>query len=153
MNIYNSLFQSYLGYGLEAWGGVKTSKIKSLFMIQKKCIRNIACEDYKAHTAPLFSKLRILKVCDLFKYNVCCFMYKYDKNICPSSFNDFFTPFSRDNRTKQYLLKVPKHKSLDHFPSYQLAKIWNGLRIDIKRIESQRSFKKQLKTMIFDQYQ
>jgi hypothetical protein len=35
VHIYNSLVQSYLGYGLEAWGGVMVSKLKPIFMIQK----------------------------------------------------------------------------------------------------------------------
>jgi hypothetical protein len=153
VNIYNSLFQSYLGYGLEAWGGAKDSKLKPILMIQKKCVRSIACESYTAHTNPLFYRLRILKVHDLFKYNTYCFIYIYDDNKCPNSFKDFFTPFSHQNRTKQYILNAPINKSIEHYPSYQLVKIWNGLSLNYKRMSSIKSFKNKVKNMLLDQYQ
>ena len=41
--VYNSLFKSHISYCLEAWGGVSSSKLRPILMIQKKCIRNIVC--------------------------------------------------------------------------------------------------------------
>ena len=68
-------------------------------MIQKKCIRNIVCETFKAHTGAIFKKLEILKVPDLVKFNSLCFMYKYDRGNIPSSFEHFFIPYLSDEKT------------------------------------------------------
>ena len=73
--VYNSLFKSQISYCLEVWGGgVSSSKLRPIFMIQKKCIRNIVCETFKAHTGAIFKKLEILKVPDLVKFNSLCFI-------------------------------------------------------------------------------
>ena len=133
-------------------GGVMVSKLKPIFMIQKKCVKNIAGKNYTSHTDPLFYKSRILKIHDLLKYNTYCFMYKYANDKCPTSFKDFFTPFGHENRTKQYKLTVPRYKNLEHFPSYQLAEVWNGLGLNFKRLESLKSFKSKVKTMLLDKY-
>ena len=38
-NLYLTLFESHLSYGITAWGGVSKNLFKSLFTTQKKCIR------------------------------------------------------------------------------------------------------------------
>ena len=37
--IYYSLFESHLSYGISCWGGAYSSKLDTLFRIQKRCIR------------------------------------------------------------------------------------------------------------------
>ena len=43
-----------------------------------------------SHTDPLFFKYKILKSNDLTEFNQATFMYKYTKNLLPSSFNNTF---------------------------------------------------------------
>ena len=38
-NLYHTLFESHLSYGITAWGGVSDLKLEPLFIAQKKCIR------------------------------------------------------------------------------------------------------------------
>ena len=38
-NLYLTLFESHLSYGITAWGGVSKNLLKSLLTTQKKCIR------------------------------------------------------------------------------------------------------------------
>ena len=83
-------------------------KIKLIFMIQKMhkkyYLRNLQSSYWN-----YFKKLEILKVPDLVKFNSLCFMYKYERGKILSSFEHFFTPFSRDrreNHSKQYILNV-----------------------------------------------
>jgi hypothetical protein len=38
-SIYHSLFESHLSYGISCWGGAYSSKLDTLFRIQKRCIR------------------------------------------------------------------------------------------------------------------
>ena len=39
MNLYYSLFESHLTYGITVWGGVCRSKLEQIFKIQKHCLR------------------------------------------------------------------------------------------------------------------
>ena len=39
INLYHTLFESHLTYGISVWGGVPHCKLEKLFIIQKKCIR------------------------------------------------------------------------------------------------------------------
>ena len=151
-NIYNSLFKSHLEYGLPCWGSVKQSKLKSLHILQKKSIRHIAGKRARDHTNPLFRSLELLKFQDLIEYQSSCFMYKYFNKKCPSSFTDFFTPFRGENRTKKFILEVPKKKALEHFPTYCLPKIWNNLNITYKNSESLRMFKENIKESYLSKY-
>ena len=62
--IYLSLGQSHIEYGLPVWINKHASKIEQ---IQKKIIRNIYNTKYNAHTLELFGKCNILKIKDLYK--------------------------------------------------------------------------------------
>ena len=79
-------------------------------------------------------------------------MYKYFNKKFPSSFTDFFTPFRGENRTKKFILEVPKKKALEHFPTYCLPKIWNNLNITYKNSESLRMFKENIKESYLSKY-
>ena len=37
--LYHTLFESHLGFGISVWGGISNNKIGPLFITQKKCIR------------------------------------------------------------------------------------------------------------------
>ena len=106
--LYNSLFRSHMEFGIMAWGGVSSNKLKKITTIQKKCIRNVAGKKHRSHTDPLFSFLNIMKFEDLFKYNCSNFMHKYILNKQPESFKDIFQPLSETNRTNNYI--IPKVK-------------------------------------------
>ena len=40
-DIYHTLFESHLSYGISSWGGISQNKLKPLFTTQKKCVRVI----------------------------------------------------------------------------------------------------------------
>ena len=61
--IYNSLILSHLHYGILCWG----FQGHHLFKLQKRAVRTICKTKYNAHTDPLFKKLKLLKVMDIFK--------------------------------------------------------------------------------------
>ena len=150
--IYNSIFKSHLEYGLPCWGGVKSSKLNPIHILQKKSIRHITGKKSREHTNPLFKSLGMLKVPDLIEYQSSCFMFNYMNKKCPSSFTDFFTHFRGENRSKNIILEVPTKQSLAHFPTYCLPKIWNNLNISYKRLESLRLFKANLKELFLSKY-
>ena len=74
-SIYSSLISPYLNYGILSWGNSTKSLLDTLFRIQKRAIRNINHAGYLSHTNNLFHQNRILKITDLFNYNVGIFMF------------------------------------------------------------------------------
>ena len=82
-SIYNSLILPHLFYGILAWGFCPSCLVN----LQKHAIRLISNSKYNAHTEPLFKSLSILKLEDLFKFNILKFYYKYKKNQLPEYFN------------------------------------------------------------------
>ena len=71
VTLYNSLIASHLNYGILAWG-IAATRLEKL---QKKAIRLITNIKYIAHTNPLFKRLQLLKIVDIFKLRVLKFYY------------------------------------------------------------------------------
>ena len=80
-------------------GGPLTYLIETIYYLQKRAVRAVTNSDYRAHAAPLFSKLKIL---DIFQINTLCdiakFMFRYHNNLLPPLFLNQFMTSSRVHR-------------------------------------------------------
>ena len=77
--LYNSLILPHLQYSILSWG-FKRGRLEKL---QKRTIRIISNTKYNSHTDPLFKKLNLLKLKDLFELNVLKLFYKFKNNSLP----------------------------------------------------------------------
>ena len=80
-NIYYSLLYSHLVYAIEVWGSACISEINKISVLQKRSLRIITRNDICPTvpvplypTNPLFYKLEILKVPDVFKLQISKFI-------------------------------------------------------------------------------
>ena len=85
--IFNSLMLPYFQYSILTWG----FKIGRLEKLQKRAVRIITNSSYYAHTDPLFKKLSLLKVKDVFRLNVLKLYYKFRKVNLPVYTMSMFT--------------------------------------------------------------
>ena len=134
------------------WGGVGATKLKGITNLQKKCVRNVAGKQFRSHTEPIFSSLKILKFHDLFKYNCSTFMHQLSLGKQPDSFDTMFSPLEGPNRTKSFQTTISKNKFMDQFPSIFLPKIWNINSLELKNRLTHGSFKTDLYTFFLSQY-
>ena len=76
---------------------------KRILKLQKWAVRAITSSKYNAHTDPLFLKLKLLKVDDVYKLNLLKFHFKYQNETLPDYFNGMFTPTypAHDYETRQ----------------------------------------------------
>ena len=142
--IYHTLFESHLSFGISVWGGVGSSRLAPVFKTQKKCIR-IMFGDTKSYidkfktcvrcrpinkqylgrefyvkesTKPLFKKHDLLSVHNLYRHRCIMELFKIIKYRLPISLYELF---DRSNRRDE-LFRTP-------FPSdnfiYQSASLWN----------------------------
>ena len=92
VTLYNSLIASHLNYDILAWGIAVTN----LGKLQKKAIRLITNSKYIAHTNPLFKRLQLLKIVDVFKLRVLKFYYNLYNGLLPVYFNVFLDIITRE---------------------------------------------------------
>ena len=82
--LYNSLILPHLQYAISCWG-FKSSR---LLKLQKRAMRIITCSKYNAHTDPIFKKLKILQIDDLYNLSLLKFYYKFKKGTLPRYFHN-----------------------------------------------------------------
>ena len=77
--LYYSLVYPYLIYCISVWGSTYSSNLNRIFLLQKKVIRIMSRSSYLAHTDPLFKQLKILKLHNLYLFQVGKFMFLFKK--------------------------------------------------------------------------
>ena len=133
--LYNSLFSSFLNYGIIVWGLTHDSYLNQLFLLQKKILRCIKFQPLTAPSAPLFHSLKIIKLQDMLHLNVSTFAYKAIHKLSPVCFHNYFTPNSSIHRigTRQSARGDPflslKRTTLYGLQTVQYfgSKLWNTL--------------------------
>ena len=94
--IYMAIVQPYLIYCIPLWGSSLTSEmINKLFILQKKCVRLVSNKTERInyalpHTKPLFSKLQIMTVFNLYTYMTACESMKIYKFEIPKTLFEFY---------------------------------------------------------------
>ena len=74
-SIYISLVQSFLLYGVLVWDSAYHSNLKPLLTLQNRAVRLISNSHYLQHADPIFNRLNILKLQDLYKIRCLKYMY------------------------------------------------------------------------------
>ena len=92
LQLYNSLFLPHVNYGILIWG----HNYKKIEKLQKRAVRFITQSKYLAHTDPIFIKLNLSKIHDIFKLNQLKFYYKYLTKSLPDYFQNLI--FTRQFR-------------------------------------------------------
>ena len=65
--IYYSLIHSHLKYCITSWGKAAKTIIQPIINTQKRIIRIMTGSNCQINSSPLFTKLKILKLCDVYK--------------------------------------------------------------------------------------
>ena len=66
--LYDSLIKPYFSYGITILGNTFKTYTSKLELLHKKVVRIISFSDYRAHTGPLFCKLNIMTLKELYHY-------------------------------------------------------------------------------------
>ena len=154
--LYNSLFASFLQYGIVVWGFAYDVHIQPIFLLQKRIIRAISFQSFTSPSSPIFSDLKILKLHELFQLKLLSFVYECTNKIAPVCFHTFFEPIKSihqhdtGNASKNDIFLTHKNtlqygiKSI-HFTG---AKYWNSIPSTIKQSVSLINFRYKLKQFL-----
>ena len=148
-DLYHTLFESYLTYGISVWGGCSSKALFPIFKAQKKAMRvmfgdrarykekfktccrarpyneqKLSSEFFiKEPSKPLFNLHGFLSLQNLYCYHSCCEVFKIFKYKCPISILDLFK-FSTRSHKSLFLITPPPDGSY----KYRMSSIWNSLR-------------------------
>ena len=156
LNLYSTLVLPYLNYGILAWGN-SGIQLERLLLLQKRAIRIICHESRLAHTDSLFNIKKVLKVHDIYNLRLGCLMYQFNTNELPHALSLLFTtnesfhnyPTRQSSCFHLPLLRtVYKQKTLIYTGPF----FWNSLDDSLKQSPSLISFKRNLKTILIDNY-
>ena len=155
--LYNSIVFPYFSYCILIWGSAYHTHLESVMILQKKLIRIISGVKPRTHTLPLFEKLKILTVKEVFYYSVAMFMYKYDTHRLPGIFDHTFHYFVDIHLydTRRYKsFRVPKFETdrRQHTIQYYGAKIWNIIINEIDVNCAIGTFKNRLRSLLLSKH-
>ena len=74
--IYYALIYPYLNYGILAWGYASKTRLDCLRIKHNKCLRTIFFVHPRESAAPYFKLLTILKLDNIYKLKICCFIHR-----------------------------------------------------------------------------
>jgi len=157
LTLYYSFFYPYLDYGLMLWGGASKTALNKIFVMQKKAIRIITNASYNEHTTPLFSKLHVLKLADIYELQLAKFIFGLYHNTVPRPLCSFFT-VNRDlheyntRNCDNPIVKLHKTNVAARSIFTQSYKIWYHMDSDLKCSNSLSSFSSKYKRCIFIKY-
>ena len=159
MSLYKSLIHPHSNYGIQIWGNAKATYLNKIIRHQKRAMRIVNNASYNSHTEPVFKSNGILKVKDCFEHQVIIFMYDYQHNNLPSSFNNMFPLNSGICKTTQvtrqsnmFHIPVGRNNFSNLLPRTNYPKIWNRWHNDVHNIASKKALKKHVKNIMLSRY-
>jgi len=81
--VYHTLIYPILSYCCIMWGCATKTILSRLVLLQKRSLWLITCSAYRSPTSPLFKRLKLLKLVDIYKCHTLQFMFKLKNNLLP----------------------------------------------------------------------
>ena len=158
INLYFALIHSHLLYGLPVWASTCKTYLSKIKVLQNKAISIISEIPHKERVSPYYYKLQILKLDDLYQFELAKIMHQYTHNKLPIRFCNYFTyscnsySYSTRNSSKDHLL-LPRFTTTRTQKSikYKGAKLWNSLPETLRHM-SYRRFKSTYKSLLLEKY-
>ena len=146
VKLYYALVYPYLTYCNIIWGGASACHLNKIMLLQKRAVRIITSSNYLEHSTPLFFKLRILKIVDIYKYLCCMFAHKnLDKY---DSVSNIYSTRNSNNLIIEYQRLNITQRSI----KYIIPKFYNDIPTTIKSLTGIGPFKRGLQNFILETY-
>ena len=127
-SVYNAQINSHLAYGISIWGSSASRvKLKNLFVLQKKAIRNLfgikkESKNVKGHTKPTFNDNNILTVHNLASYLTITCISQIRLERTP---NHLYELMNIDDDRPRMILPMINSSHLQNKFLFYGPKIWN----------------------------
>ena len=150
-SLYYTLIYPYLTYCTTVWSSTYVTNLNRIFLLQKRAVRIITNADFRAHSEPLFFRLKILDIYNINSFYTAQFMFSYYHQLLPPLFSNLFVTSSNihnyNTRSSSHFRSHACRTNTKQFSIlFQGPKIWNSLPNSVTSIFTLQSFK----TKVFD---
>ena len=145
--LYYAFIYSKIKYGIEVYGNTSAKNISRVQVIQNKLLKLILSWDWQTSTNFVHNDLKILKVEDIYKYNILNFVNKCVMGRIPENFKTYY-------KTKVVPYATRSKGSLDVIPcrtwygskavKVNGALLWNNIHKNIRELRSMPELKEGL---------
>ena len=156
--LYHSLVQSKVQYGIAVWGNAAKTRLQELNLRLNNIIRTITFSSKFCSVTPLYKKLKLLKLTDVYKLELAKIMYQLHGGKLPKSFYDRFAKINAvhnysTRQTKNLVYFKPRVKKTigKELILHRGSSLWKEIDNSIKNC-SWFSFKKYYKNFLIDKY-
>jgi hypothetical protein len=155
LSLYYTLIYPYLTYCNTAWSSTYVSNLRCIFLLQKRIVRVLTNSNHRAHTAPLFSKLKILNIYQLNSFYIGKFMFSYHNQLLPPSFLNLFITNNEihDYNTRNassYRAHACRTNVKQFTILFQGPKLWNSLPESVKCAQTINCFRNRILRYLLD---
>ena len=157
MLIYHALVSQKLRYGLICWATAPKFLLDKVDIVHNKIVRYLTFSKACSRAWPIYIKLNVPTLDILRELEWGKFMYKFQNNMLPRVFDEYFkkpshqhgTRYAKQNNLEKLRIKNAKEKSLLKFigPSK-----WSGIPVQIKRVPHLKTFMSLYKTHLIDSH-
>ena len=143
--LYCTLVLPYFIYCLEVWGNSYKSNMTPLIMLQKKAVRIIHKEDFRAHTNRLFGLSGLLKFLDLVELRTLLVVLRAKNRSLPIQLQTLFefSSENEDHRRRYDFKHLFARTTLKQMcTSVTGIKVWNSQNQELKSCTTVFQFKK-----------
>ena len=159
--IYFALFQPYLLHGLVVWGSMFPTYMSKLESLQNKAVKIIGGGTTRESSTPFYGQLKILKLSDLYKFEIAKLVHDFLHDKLPSS-SVFSRLFQKSLQISHRFTRSSSNKNKLHIPlyctnrlqcgiRYQGVSVWNSIPMEIQNLPKH-SFKVKLKEYLLQLY-
>ena len=155
LTLYNSLVLPHLHYSVLCWG-FNPGRVSTL---QKRAVRLISGSKYNAHSEPIFKKLELLSLKDIFNQSTLKFYFKLTNNRLPQYLHNMFQndtyQHSHNTRNRQISTPIPVRVNGSKCIRYYLPLVLNSTPNIIKekaRTHSPKGFANYIKRYYLNSY-
>ena len=149
LSIYRSIIECHFNYCNIIFGNTSNIHLLPMVTAQKKAVRIVANQPPLSHSDPIFSNLKLLKVSDLYLYNLGIFMRK---NLAYFSQNYVINLHNTRSGDRYVPSRQRLSLTLDQSIRYQAPHHWSNIPVWIKNSPSLKSFKRNYKKFLISQY-
>lgn len=159
LQIYSSLVEPYLTYGISAWGQANVTSLNTLLKLQKRALRHIFFKKHYESAVPLFMQSSLLPVNFLYIESIALLMFDVYHERAPPNIRNLFTP---TDEIHSYNTRFANSKSFYHKPSRLQTqhlsfsrfgvRLWNQIPAQIKDL-SKKCFKVELRQCLFELFE
>jgi hypothetical protein len=143
-NVYYSLINSKLQYGLSCWGGTYITNLKPVYVAQKKIMRLVMSVRSNENSFPLFQKSGILPLRHLYVYRVLRIFFFRGGN----TLSNINAPRHGLRLRNRVPVPKPNNEAYKRFYNYCAPTLFNLLPIQITSVKKIKQFLREVKAWL-----